>query len=135
MRIRLGYVAISMAIEETSSSSYTYSEYLKNRYLDKLDRVIVSNLEGLDKIIDYNISNNIHFYRLSSKIIPLATKSDVSFDYIERYRDYYKVIGKKIKDSNMRVDFHPDQYTVLNSTKKEVVNSSEFWADNSNNNN
>ena len=124
MRVRLGYVAISMAVDSTSSSSYTYSEYLKNNDLDKLDKIIISNLEGLDNIIDYNIKNNIHFYRMSSKIIPLATKGDVNFDYIDRYKDYYRGIGKKIKDSGMRVDFHPDQYTVLNSTKKEVVNSS-----------
>lgn len=124
LRVRLGYVAISMAVDVTSSSTYTYSEYLKNNDLDKLDRVIISNLEGLAKIIDYNICNNIHFYRMSSKIVPLATKEDVCFDYIDRYRWYYDVIGNKIRESGMRVDFHPDQYTVLNSTKKEVVNNS-----------
>lgn len=124
LKVRLGYVAISMAVDSTTSSTYTYSEYLKKESLDKLDRIIISNLEGLSKIIDYNIKNNIHFYRLSSKIIPLATKSDVKFDYMDRYRKYYDVIGNKIKNSQMRVDFHPDQYTVLNSTKKEVVNNS-----------
>jgi len=124
VRVRLGYVAISMAVDATSSSLYTYTEYLKNNSLDKLDKVIISNLEGLEKIIDYNLFNNIHFYRMSSKLIPLATKGDVIFDYIDKYREYYDRIGKKITDSGMRVDFHPDQYTVLNSTKKEVVNSS-----------
>lgn len=121
MRVRLGYVAISMALPITSSSSYTYKEYSKNYDLDKLDRVIISNLEGLEKIIDYNISNNIHFYRISSKLIPLATKEDVIFDYIHPYKNYYDRIGSKIRDSGMRVDFHPDQYTVLNSTNKDVV--------------
>lgn len=124
MRVRLGYVAISLAVGETCSSSYTYTEYLEKRNLDKLDKVIISNLEALDKIITYNISNNIHFYRLSSKIIPLATKEDVVFDYVDRYKNYYESIGRKIRKNKMRVDFHPDQYTVLNSTRKDVVNSS-----------
>lgn len=124
MRIRLGYVAISMAVNETSSSPYTYSEYLKNKDLAKLNKIIISNLKSLDKIIDYNIKNNIHFYRISSKIIPLATKKDVKFDYIDKYKHYYELIGKKIKESNMRVDFHPNQYTILNSTKKDVINNS-----------
>ena len=124
MRVRLGYVAISMAMSVTSSSSYTYSEYLKTRDFKKLERVIISNLEGLESIIDYNIRNHIHFYRMSSKIIPLATKSDVSFDYITPYKQYYERIGRKILDSFMRVDFHPDQFTVLNSTKQDVVCSS-----------
>lgn len=119
--MRLGYACISNCVKETCSSPYTYSEYLEKRNLDKLDSVIVSNLEGLEKTIIYNIKNNIHFYRMSSKIIPLATKDDVDFDYIDRYKDIYERIGKIINENKMRVDFHPDQFCVLNSTKKEVL--------------
>lgn len=121
MLVRLGYVAISNCLNVTTSSPFTYSEYLKNENYSKLDKIIVSNLEALNTIIDYNIKNNIHFYRLSSKIIPLATKDDVVFDYIEKYKSYYNLIGKKIKESGMRIDFHPDQFCVLNSVKKDVV--------------
>ena len=89
-----------------------------------MDRVIISNLKSLNNIIDYNIKNNIHFYRISSKIIPLATKDDVKFDYTNKYKSYYDTIGKKISDSKMRVDFHPDQFCVLNSVKSDVVSNS-----------
>ena len=44
MLVRLGYVAISTAIDVTSSSPYTYSEYLNKCNIDKLDDVIKSNL-------------------------------------------------------------------------------------------
>lgn len=124
MRVRLGYVSISMAISATTSSPYTYSEYLKSGDLKKLDDVITSNLLNLEKIVNYNIKNNIHFYRISSKIIPLATKDDVTFDYISKYSRYYERIGKKIEDNKMRVDFHLDQYTVLNSTNSTVLTNS-----------
>ena len=124
MKVRLGYVAISNCIGITSSSPFTYSEYLKVGNVDKLDNVIISNLEALENIIDYNIRNNIHFYRMSSKIIPLATKDDVKFDYTNKYKSYYDTIGKKISDSKMRVDFHPDQFCVLNSVKSVVVSNS-----------
>lgn len=124
MRVRLGYVSISMVISATTSSPYTYSEYLKSGDLKKLDDVITSNLLNLEKIVNYNIKNNIHFYRISSKIIPLATKDDVTFDYISKYSRYYERIGKKIEDNKMRVDFHPDQYTVLNSTNSTVLANS-----------
>ena len=124
MRVSLGYVSISMAISATTSSPYTYSEYLKSGDLKKLDDVITSNLLNLEKIVNYNIKNNIHFYRISSKIIPLATKDDVTFDYISKYSRYYERIGKKIEDNKMRVDFHPDQYTVLNSTNSTVLTNS-----------
>ena len=124
MKVRLGYACITYCINDSSSSPYTYSEYLKDGDIDKLDRVIISNLKSLNNIIDYNIKNNIHFYRMSSKIIPLATKDDVKFDYTNKYKSYYDTIGKKISDSKMRVDFHPDQFCVLNSVKSDVVSNS-----------
>ena len=124
MKIRLGYACITNCLDSTSSSPYTYGEYLKNGDMEKLDRVIVSNLKSLEEIIYYNIKNNIHFYRMSSKIIPLATKSDVKFDYINKYKSYYDKIGKMISDYDMRVDFHPDQFCVLNSVKSDVVSAS-----------
>lgn len=124
MKVRLGYACICNGINETSSSPYTYSEYLGKHNIDKLDSVIKSNLMGLENIILYNIRNNIHFYRMSSKIIPLATKEDVCFDYEQKYKEIYDRIRKLISDSDMRVDFHPDQFCVLNSTKKEVVDNS-----------
>ena len=124
MKVRLGYVAICNALNVTSSSPYNYSDYLKYNDFHKLDEIIISNLMALNEIIDYNIKNNIHFYRISSKLIPLATKDDVNFDYIYKYKKYYNKIGKKIRDSKMRVDFHPDQYCILNSVKEDVVYNS-----------
>lgn len=125
MIIRLGYACISETLNGvTSSSSYTYTNYMKEQDKNKLDRVIKSNLVDLEKIIDYNIANNIHFYRLSSKIIPLATKEDVVFNYESKYSKYYHSISKKIRENHMRVDFHPDQFCVLNSVNQEVVKNS-----------
>lgn len=123
MIVRLGYVAISKALDKvTSSSTITYTNYekLENKE-EKLDLVIKSNFEDLEKILNYNIKNNIHFYRLTSKLIPLATHKVVNIDYIKPYNNYYKKLGNLIKNNNMRVDVHPDQFCVLNSTNKEVV--------------
>lgn len=121
MIIRLGYVALSKTIDITTSKTITYTDFTKNNDYLKIDKIIKENLENLEKIIDYNIKNNIHFYRLSSKLIPLATKDDVVFEYIDKYKSYYNKIAKKINKYNIRVDFHPDQFCVLNSTKKEVI--------------
>lgn len=122
MKIRLGYVALSKTIDVTSSHSFSYSNFLKsdNNY-QKLDNIIEINLKSLNNIIDYNIKNNIHFYRISSNLIPLASMKKVSFDYINKFKNIYDEIGEKIKKYNIRVDMHPDQFTVLNSTKKEVL--------------
>ena len=125
MIIRLGYACITETLTGiTTSSSYTYTNYTKEQNKTKLDRIIKSNLTDLGKILDYNISNNIHFYRLSSKLIPLATKKEVVFNYLSKYDKYYEYLSKKIEDSRMRVDLHPDQFCVLNSTNKDIVKNS-----------
>lgn len=125
MIIRLGYVAISKALDITSSGTITYTNYLKEENKnEKLDKIIKLNLENLEKILNYNAKNNIHFYRLTSKLIPLATHKDVFFEYINKYKDYYDKISEIINKNNMRVDVHPDQFCVLNSTNKETINNS-----------
>lgn len=124
MKVRLGYACISKTLNITTSSTYTYTNFSKELDYEKLNKIIISNLCDLGKIIDYNIKNNIHFFRMSSNMIPLATKDDVIFDYLDKYKDYYIKIGNKINKNNMRVDFHPSEFCVLNSTRKEVVNDS-----------
>ena len=125
MKIRLGYACISETLDKvTSSSTYTYTLYLKEKDDKKLDNIIISNFFDLEKILTYNVRNNIHFYRMSSNIIPLATKKEVQFDYIENYKDHYTRIGNFINKNNLRVDFHPSEYCVLNSVNKEVVENS-----------
>ena len=124
MKIRLGYVSMSKALDITPSRTITYTQFEKEKDLNKIDKIIVENLNNLEQIINYNIKNNIHFYRLTSKLIPLATHTKVDFDYITKYQTLYKKIGKKIKDNNIRVDMHPDQFCVLNSTRKEVIDNS-----------
>lgn len=124
MIIKLGYVSIAKTLDNvTASSALTYTNFMKlneeERYT-KLNKVIISNLIDLEKIIKYNIKNNIHFYRLTSSLIPLYTHPLVNIN-LKKYIVYFNRIKKLIKTSNMRVDMHPSEYCVLNSTRKEVA--------------
>lgn len=122
MKIRLGYVALSKALDVTSSSTITYTNYVNKNYtVDKLLKITNSNLDSLKEIMIYNARNNYHFYRLTSKLVPLATHDKVTFDYVKPLINKYKEIGKIIKKNNIRVDTHPDQYAVLNSMDKKIV--------------
>ena len=123
MKVRLGYVALSKALDDvTTSSTITYTNYINNNYnTSKLLEITKNNLDSLYEIIKYNVKNNFHFYRLTSKLVPLATHDKVDFDYITPLLDEYKKIGKLINDNNIRVDTHPDQYAVLNSMDSKIV--------------
>ena len=124
MIIRLGYACISETIEGTSSSTYTYTKYKEEKDNKKLEQKINSNLFHLKELLKYNNKNNIHFFRITSNLIPLATKQEVKFDYFTPYQEIYQTLSKIIKEKNMRVDFHPSEYCVINSTKKEVIKAS-----------
>ncbi len=123
MKVRLGYVALSKALDDvTTSSTITYTNYINKNYnTSKLLEITKNNLDSLYEIIKYNVKNNFHFYRLTSKLVPLATHDKVDFDYITPFLDKYKKIGKLINDNNIRVDTHPDQYAVLNSMDRKIV--------------
>ena len=123
MKVRLGYVALSKALDDvTTSSTITYTNYINKNYnTSKLLEITKNNLDSLYEIIKYNVKNNFHFYRLTSKLVPLATHDKVDFDYITPLLDEYKKIGKLINDNNIRIDTHPDQYAVLNSMDSKIV--------------
>ena len=130
MRVRLGYVAIALRLPNvTSSSNVTYTYYQKlttdEAKINKLKQVSHSNLIDLKKILEYNIKNNIHFYRITSALIPLATHPDVNWDYRSIFNDDFKLIGGIIKNSNMRVDTHPDQFNVINSVDDKIVENTK----------
>lgn len=132
MKIRLGYVAISNKLGKkvTSSSAVTFANYKKieteEKRKEKLINTAFSNLTGLQRILKYNIENDIHFYRITSKLIPLETHPEVEYyGYYEKFKKDYEYIGKLIKESNMRVDTHLDQFNVINSTSQQVVESTE----------
>ena len=121
MKVRLGYACISKTLDITTSKTYTYTKYKETKDNKKLEEIIEQNLYNLIETLKYNIKNNIHFYRLSSNIIPLATHKEVNINYLDKYKKYYKTISNLINKNNLRVDLHASPYCILNSTKKEVI--------------
>ena len=133
MKIRLGYVAIAKKLGKkiTSSSTVTFTNYNKistsEKKLEKLKAVSASNLKNLEKILNYNIENNIHFYRITSALIPLVTHPEVGYwGHREFLKKDFEYIGKLINESNMRVDTHPDEFNVINSINPKVVENTKI---------
>ena len=122
--IRLGYACICTSLDGiTSSKTYQYSKFSVEKDYQKLEEIIRENLINLSLILKFNQKNNIHFYRITSNLIPLATHPNVNFDYTKKYTKEYTIISNIIKESKMRLDFHPSTYCILNSARSEVVES------------
>ena len=130
MIVRLGYVAIALGLPKvTSSSNVTYRNYQKlhseEERITKLKQVTYSNIIALKKILEYNVKNNVHFYRITSALVPLATHPEVNWDYRIFFETDFRLIGDFVKRSNMRVDTHPDQFNVINSIDERVVENTK----------
>jgi UV DNA damage endonuclease len=127
MKVRLGYVAIALNLPKiTSSSTVTFTNYQKlsneEQKINKLKTITLSNLDALYKILQYNVEKQIHFYRITSALFPLVTHPDVDdWNYRLIFDKDLWHIGEFIKKHNLRVDTHPDEFNVINSTKENVV--------------
>ncbi|WP_010096370.1 UV DNA damage repair endonuclease UvsE [Ornithinibacillus scapharcae] len=128
--VRLGYVAMSMELHHASpSQTMTFAQFQKltdrEAAIRKLERIALSNLYNTLRLLRHNVASEIHFYRLTSKLIPLANHEAIpEWDYIKPLRGSLKEIGEFINEHGLRVDFHPDHFVLLNSTKKEVFKNS-----------
>jgi UV DNA damage endonuclease len=69
----------------------------------------------------YNIAHGIELYRFSSSIVPLATHPDVAWDFVTPFREKWRNIGELVKRFQLRVSFHPNQYTLFTSPREEIT--------------
>lgn len=128
--VRLGYVAMSMELKNASPSqtiTFTQFQKVKDREaaIRKLERIALKNLENTFRLLKHNVINEIHFYRLTSRLIPLANHEELpEWNYIKPLLKKLTEIGEYATKHNIRIDFHPDHFVVLNSPKTEVVKNS-----------
>lgn len=112
----------------------------KHKAEEKLWDLMRSNIESIRRLIAKVGEQplNLRMVRLSSEILPVYTEptwqyfykqSDV-IDYCERH---FRTVGDLARALNVRLSFHPGQFTVLASDNPEIVNKSieefEYHAD------
>lgn len=131
MKVRLGFVALVLGLDKvTTSSTLTYARYKKmvseEKKLNELKRVTLSNVEDLYTILEYCLQTEVEFYRITSKLIPLATHPDVMWNWQKYFQIEFKRIGDLVKKFKMRVDTHPDQFDVINTIRPEVLEKTKI---------
>lgn len=130
MIVRLGYVAMSVELQNASpSQTMTFAQFnrIKDRdaAMRKLERIAESNLDHCLRLLKHNLANQIHFFRLSSRLIPLAGHEELlDWNYIKPLQEPLKRIADYIKEHPSRIDFHPDHFVVLNTSEKEILKNS-----------
>lgn len=130
MLVRLGYVAMSVHLQKASpSQTMTYAQFqrIKDRdaAIHKLERIANSNLENCLRLVKHNKGHDVSFFRLSSKLIPLANHEALSdWNYMLPLKENLRELGNYVRSANMRIDFHPDHFVVLNSPQDHIFKQS-----------
>jgi UV DNA damage endonuclease len=76
------------------------------------------------KILEWNLKNDIYFFRLGSGLVPFASHPICKFDWMEYFKKDFEKIGKFVKKNKMRISMHPDQFVVINSLNNKIVDKS-----------
>lgn len=117
VRLRhLGYACLNLSLGVKSRTVR-----LANLRTESAIPVIAQNLLSIRDMVEWNAERGVHFLRISSDVVPFATKPEFPFDWAEAFDWLFRDIRRLVKAHGMRVSAHPGQYTVLNSQRDEVV--------------
>lgn len=123
-RWRFGYACINMHLAEqgiSTNKSMVYKTFL-DKGLKECSRLASLNLEALQKVLEWNVENDIQLYRMTSQLFPWAT--DYNYEDLPNWSELSErlaIAGKYARDHGMRLSFHPGPYNNLGSPDPEVV--------------
>ena len=122
-----GYACINKTFSDRPKSQRitTNRTMIKRTFQEKgiayASELALQNVRDLYKILQWNLENNIYFYRLSSDIVPWASEYEM-----EELPDYGLILaackkaGNFARQHNMRLTSHPGPFNKLASPKERV---------------
>ena len=97
----------------------------------KLWDIMVQNLKSTQLLVDRvgSLDENLRMVRLSSDLLPVYTQRDWSYfwrrnDVVDYCSKHFSSIGDSARRNNVRLSFHPGQFTVLASDNPNIVDRS-----------
>ncbi len=118
--IKVGYPCINHSIGCKTDSRFKLKNYSKERLLQTVN----NNLSCLLKVLNFNLDNNIYFFRISSDTIPFASHPICKVNWKEEFKDIFEQIGKFINKNKIRISMHPDQFVILNTDNRKILKNS-----------
>lgn len=122
--MRLGYACINTALAETgvqvnrSMIRRTFTE----RGISYASELAQANVADLEAIIDWNISNSLLLYRMSSDMFPWMSEYELGdLPDSDRISEILARVGLKVRQHDLRLTFHPGPFNVLASPDSNVV--------------
>ena len=122
-----GYACINMGFSSLPKSKRitTNRSMIKRTFKEKgigyASELALQNVRDLQKILEWNLENQIYFYRLSSDIIPWASEYElVDLPDYEEIKKICITAGDFARQHGMRLTSHPGPFNKLASPKERV---------------
>ena len=120
--IRLGLCCINNSLRE--KNIFCSRTLIARTYtLDKARVCATQNLTDLKTILNWNVDNGIHHYRLSSDMFPRITDGNITPEErlkVSDFKDVLSDIGSYVRSTGQRVTMHPGQYNQIGAKDKHV---------------
>jgi UV DNA damage endonuclease len=122
--MRLGYCCINLSLRDqgvTINRGMTKKTW-QAQGINRAALLAEQNLKDLCKILEWNLSNDIRVYRMSSDIFPWM--SEYMLEQLPNYDALCAImaqIGEFVYQHGMRISFHPGQFDVLASPSESIV--------------
>ncbi|MCB2409675.1 UV DNA damage repair endonuclease UvsE [Hymenobacter lucidus] len=118
--MKIGYPCVNESLDCTSGATFRLASYSDER----VELAVAANLQCLQRILEYNVTNGLRFFRIGSSIVPFGSHPINTFPWQTRFAAEFQAIGDYVKAQQMRISFHPDQFVVLNSPSTDIVQRS-----------
>jgi len=118
--MKIGYPCIHRTIGCTANSTFRLNSYSEERLI----QAVQNNLDCLQKILEWNVKHNLLFFRISSQLVPFASHPICRFKWQTYFDESFKKNGTFIKNNNIRISMHPDQFILLNAKDEKIVKRS-----------
>ena len=122
--VQLGLCCLNTELRAKKTPVFASRSIILKTFKDKgfehLKPKILDNLKDILTMIDWNESNGIRVFRLSSEIFPHMSNPlapDYDFDFA---KPLLKQIGDKAKQLGHRITFHPGQYNVVGTPNPDM---------------
>lgn len=105
----------------------------EDRGLPYASELTLQNMRDLHAILQWNVDNDIYFYRCTSKLVPWNSQFDLeSLPDFDTIQTVAQRCGTVVEDNGMRLTFHPDYWCRLGSddaeTRAKSIDAVEYHA-------
>lgn len=118
--MKIGYPCINETLDCSSSRTFRLASYSEERLISTVEQ----NLSCLRRILEFNVAHGLHFFRLTSDLVPFASHPINTYNWQEHFKLTLRRLGDYVKRHNLRISMHPDQFVVLNSPTPQTVQNS-----------